>query len=178
MSGAGQNNETTTKVKLPKWYEAAAKDLLGAGKSAAEGGYIPYMGADVAAMAPQTQAGMQGIDAMSAAFGMPTSGGASYLPEAQEFAGGVKGYSSFPGFEEAMNNLKTKYPAAYEFLSQFNKINQQPTGTAQATGFPAPGAKSGWPRPPGGLMGGNRVSLWQTPGSKGPGIADYIANGG
>jgi hypothetical protein len=61
---------------------------------------------------------------MSAAFGMPTGASSAYLPEEQTFAGGVKGYSSFPGFEEAMEALKGKYPGMYEFLSKYNKINQ------------------------------------------------------
>lgn len=136
--GGGKDNKTKTTqtTKLPQWYEDAAKNVINFGQNVASGGYVPFMGPDVAALSPNTKAGIQGVDAMSAAFGMPTSGGAGYLPEEQTFAGGVKGYSSFPGFEESMNALKAKYPAMYDFLSQFNKINQgQSYNPMQATGF-------------------------------------------
>jgi hypothetical protein len=112
----------TETTKLPAWYEDAAKEILALGKKRASLGYTPYMGPDVAAMDPNTLAGMQGFDAMSAAFGMPAGGaaGAAYLPQAQEYAGGVKGYSSFPGFEQAQKALKAKYPGIYDYLMSFS----------------------------------------------------------
>lgn len=126
--------ETTT--KLPAWYEDAAKEIIALGKKRAALGYVPYMGPDVAAMDPNTMAGIQGFDAMSAAFGMPGGGAASasYMPQAQTFAGGVKGYSSFPAFEEAQNALKAKYPGIYNYLQSFS-INPQ-TGAAPGTAPP------------------------------------------
>lgn len=136
MSGDGKKTKTKQETKLPAWYEDAAKDVIAKGNEVASGGYVPYIGPDVAALSDASKAGMQGIDNMSAAFGMPTSGGASYLPEAQTFAGGVKGYSSFPGFEQSMEALKAKYPGMYDFLSQFNKISQgQSFSPSQSTAF-------------------------------------------
>ncbi len=90
------STETTT--KLPAWYEDAAKDLIALGKKRSTLGYVPWMGPDVAALDPASLAGMQGFDAMSAAFGMPGNSAASaqqYLPQATNYAGGVKGYSGF-----------------------------------------------------------------------------------
>lgn len=144
--GSGdKKTKQTQDFKLPKWYEDAAKQVLDFGKGVASNGYTPYIGPDVAALSPSAEAGIQGTDAMSAAFGMPTSGGTGYLPAAQTSAGGVKGYSSFPGFEESMNNLKTKFPGVYEFLSKYNKgmgadaMNSpamaQSFNPTQATGF-------------------------------------------
>lgn len=155
----------TQNFKLPPWYEAAVKDMLASGKNIASGGYVPYMGPDVATITPQTVAGIQGTDAMSSAFGMPTSDG-SYLPAAQEFAGGVKGYSSFPGFEQSMEALKTKYPGMYEFLSKYNKINQGSSyNPSQATWFqdrldPQFNAMTGGP---GGKGKGNQPLLQRAP---------------
>lgn len=122
----GGSKKTTQKqnFKLPAWYEDAAKSAIAFSEDISKAGHVPWLGPDVAALAPQTKAGIAGTDAMSAAFGMPTSGGNPYLPPEQEFAGGVKGYSGFGGFEEAMESLKVKYPGMYNFLSQFNKINQ------------------------------------------------------
>ncbi len=138
MSGGGGNKKTKTSqtFKLPQWYEDAAKNVLAKGEEASKGGYTPWLGPDVAALSPASKAGFQGVDAMSTAFGMPANASAAYLPEEQQFAGGVKGYSSFPTFEESMNALKAKYPAMYEFLSKYNKINQGSSfNPSQATGF-------------------------------------------
>lgn len=136
--GGGKTTKTTQNFTLPKWYEDAAKQVLAKGEAAASGGYTPWIGPDVAALSPAAKAGMAGADAMSAAFGMPTGASASYLPEEQTFAGGVKGYSSFPGFEQAMQALKTKYPGMYEFLAKYNKISQGSSmNPSQVTPFQA-----------------------------------------
>jgi len=128
--------ESTT--KLPPWYEDAAKQIIALGQKRSQLGYVPYMGPDVAAMDPNTMAGIQGFDAMSSAFGMPAGGAASmsYLPQAQTFAGGVKGYSGFPAFEEAQNALKAKYPGIYNYLQSFS-INPQ-TGAPGGGGTTPP----------------------------------------
>jgi hypothetical protein len=136
MSGGAQKTKTKQDFKLPEWYETAAKNAINFGTEISQGGYTPWIGPDVAALAPASKAGFQGVDAMSSAFGMPTGASSSYLPEEQTFAGGVKGYSSFPGFEEAMGALKTKYPGMYDFLSKYNKISQGSSfNPSQATGF-------------------------------------------
>jgi len=125
MSGGGsKKTKTKQDFKLPAWYEDAAKKMISFGDEASQGGYVPWMGPDVAALSPAAKAGFQGVDAMSGAFGMPTGASAAYLPEEQTFAGGVKGYSSFPGFEESMEALKAKFPGMYDFLAKYNKISQ------------------------------------------------------
>jgi len=133
--------ETKTKTQLPAWYEDAAKDLIALGKKRSTLGYVPYLGPDVAAITPQQEAGIKGYDAMSSAFGMPAGGAQalSYLPQATEFAGGVKGYSSFPGFEQSMKALKAKYPGIYDYLQSFS-VNNRDTGISfeQALNPPAP----------------------------------------
>jgi hypothetical protein len=151
--------EQKTTTTLPAWYEDAAKELIALGKKRSQLGYVPWMGPDVAALDPASLAGMQGFDAMSQAFGMPAgaaAGAQQYLPQAQEYAGGVKGYSGFPAFEEAQKALKAKYPGIYEYLQSFSI----PTGEA-GTGTPPPsGGGSGTPPPSGGGGGGGSGSQY------------------
>lgn len=175
MSGGGdQKSKQKSTTKLPEWYETGAKNAINFGQEAAQGGYIPYIGPDVAALSPASKAAFGGIDAMSAAFGMPTGASSSYLPEEVTGAGGVKGYSSFPGFEESMNALKAKFPGAYDFISKYSKLGQgssinpsqvTPGQSMLAPGFNAtmnlfngsgaPGGGAG-PAAPGGAPGASR----------------------
>jgi hypothetical protein len=52
---------------------------------------------------------------MSSAFGMPTTGGANYMPEPVQ-AGGAMGYSAAPIYDQAVANLPA--PVS-EFYSSF-----------------------------------------------------------
>lgn len=115
MSGGKQTSET----KIPEWLSAAAQQGLGRANNVASIGYTPYYGPDVAAMTPMQDAAMSNINAGASAFGMaaPTSSG---MPEAQTFAGGVRGYSSAPMYEAALAELKARYPGQYNaIMSQF-----------------------------------------------------------
>lgn len=115
MGGGKQTSET----KIPEWLSAAAQQGLGRANSVASIGYTPYYGPDVAAMTPMQDAAMSNINTGASAFGMaaPTSSG---MPEAQTFAGGVRGYSSAPMYEAALTELKTRYPGQYNaIMGQF-----------------------------------------------------------
>jgi hypothetical protein len=118
--GGGKGGSQTTKIELPEWYESAAKKALALGEAKAKAGYVPYMGPDVAAFSPQQVQGMQTANDFAAAFGMaPQTDIASTLPPAQEFAGGVRGYSSFPLYKQALAALDTEYPGLSGYLKQF-----------------------------------------------------------
>ena len=107
--------KTTSETALPQWLQDAAQTALGRANTTSQIGYTPYMGPDVAAMTPMQEAAMSNVNAGASAFGMaaPTSSG---MPEAQTFAGGVRGYSSAPMYEAAVNELKTRYPGQYNAL--------------------------------------------------------------
>jgi hypothetical protein len=66
-------------------------------------------------MTPMQEASLANINTGASAFGMaaPTSSG---MPEAQTFAGGVRGYSSAPMYEAAISELKARYPGQYNAL--------------------------------------------------------------
>tara|TARA_Y100000015_G_scaffold35051_1_gene35545 strand:+ start:1146 stop:1589 length:444 start_codon:yes stop_codon:yes gene_type:complete len=103
---------------LPEFAETRVQQGLNMGADVAGTGYTPYYGPDVAALSPREQAAFQSTDAAASAFGMPTSGANSYLPEATTM-GGVTGYSSAPMFEANVDALKANRPGQAEYLESF-----------------------------------------------------------
>lgn len=131
MSG-GKGGSQTTETEIPEWAEEATIANLGRAEQAQQVGYMPYMGPDLAAFNPaQTQAMQQTIDAAQA-FGLAApSAPLQGMPQPQEFAGGMMGYSSFPLFEQAQMELAARNPqqqAAYDALFG----NTMPTTTASS----------------------------------------------
>lgn len=130
MSGGKQTSET----KIPEWLSGAAQQALARANSVAAIPYTPYFGPDVAAMTPMQEAAASNINAGASAFGMAAPTGTG-MPEAQTFAGGVRGYSSAPLYEAAVNELKTRYPGTYNaIMGQFSD--------------PMTGAMPSWMQPP------------------------------
>ena len=113
--GGTQQQEVT----LPRFYETGLQQGLGMGRDIAAMGYVPYYGPDVAAFSPLQQAAFQGTDVMAGAFGMPTTGGQQYMPQAETFAGGVQGYSSAPIYTQAKEALAANAPAQSQYLASF-----------------------------------------------------------
>ena len=118
MSG-GKGGRSNKEVTMPKFAETALQQGIGMEQDVSQTGYVPYYGPEVAAFSPMQEAAFQGTDMAASAFGMPTTGGQQYLPEAQTFAGGMKGYSSAPMFEEAVATLAEKRPGQAEYLESF-----------------------------------------------------------
>lgn len=130
MSGGKQTSET----KIPEWLSGAAQQALARANSVAAIPYAPYFGPDVAAMTPMQEAAASNINAGASAFGMAAPTGTG-MPEAQTFAGGVRGYSSAPMYEAAVAELKARYPGAYNaIMGQFSD--------------PMTGAMPSWMQPP------------------------------
>jgi hypothetical protein len=117
MSG-GKGGKSTTEVKIPAWLEAAGKEALGRGQAAANIGYTPYYGPDVAAMTPMQMAAGQGISSAAGAFGLPGGGmtGMEGMPAPQTFAGGVQGYSSGGLYDQSLAELKRRAPGQYDAI--------------------------------------------------------------
>jgi len=139
MSGGSQTSET----KIPEWLSGAAQQALARANSVAAIPYAPYFGPDVAAMTPMQEAAASNINAGASAFGMAAPTGTG-MPEAQTFAGGVRGYSSAPMYEAAVAELKARNPGTYNaIMSQFADPMtgalpswMQPPAAAQPTGQP------------------------------------------
>ncbi len=142
--GGGKGGSTSTEVSVPAWLEQAAQSGLARGQQAAGIGYVPYRGPDVAALTPMQEAAMANTSAASSAFGlgaspMPGAG----MPAAQTFAGGVRGFSSAPIYDQAVNELRMQNPEQYAKLmapfsgsGQFGITSMPMGGMAQSYGQP------------------------------------------
>ena len=143
MAGGGSETQTST-IEIPEWLQQAAQSGLARGTQAAGIGYVPYRGPDVAALTPLQEAAMFNTSQASSAFGL----GASPLPGAgmptvQTFADGTRGYSAFPLYEQAVNDLRMRDPAQYAKLmapfsggGQFGITSMPMGGGAQSYGQP------------------------------------------
>jgi hypothetical protein len=80
-------------------------------------------GPDVAAFTPFQEAGFQQTADVASAFGvgpqMSRSDIMGGMPAPTEFAGGVRGYSSAPLYEQAVDALAAKRPAQAQFIESF-----------------------------------------------------------
>jgi hypothetical protein len=124
--GSGSTTQETT---IPKWLESAAQDNIAQGQDVAGLGYVPYFGPDVAAFTPMQQAAFQNTGQAANAFGMAGGGmtGMEGMPQPQQFAGGVSGYSSAPMFAETMAALEANNPAQFAAIQNMF-INPQTGG--------------------------------------------------
>ncbi len=115
-----KGGSTSTTVEIPEYIEEAAKRNLTRADAISRIGYVPYYGADVAAMTPLQQAAMQNVAGQAGAFGLatPAGGPMAGMPAPQEFAGGVMGYSSAPMYEEALAELGARRPGQKRFIDE------------------------------------------------------------
>jgi len=127
MSG-GKGGSQTTSVEIPAWLEDAAKRNIAKAEGISQLDFIPYMGADVAGFSPMQLAAMQGTGSAASAFGLGGGDPLAGIPQPQQFAGGIQGYSSYPLYEQALANLQAAAPGQYA-ARQAPFINQQ-TGAA------------------------------------------------
>lgn len=122
MAG-GKGGSSTTSVEVPQYIEDAAKfNLRQAGALGQPGiaqiGYVPYYGADVAAFTPTQEAAFQNVAGQAGAFGLttPAGGAMAGMPTPQEFAGGVRGYSSAPLYEQSLGEFARRRPAQFNLI--------------------------------------------------------------
>lgn len=121
MSSKGGSTTTVQKQQLPAWLDQAAQENLAQAKIAGQIGYMPYYGPEVAGLSPQQTQSMQNTFNAQQAFGMVPQGAefSTGLPEAQQFAGGVSGYSSGGLFDQALAELKARQP---DIAAQYDKF--------------------------------------------------------
>jgi len=132
MSG-GKGGSQTTQVEVPQYVEDAARANLAQGQEVSRIGYTPYYGPSVAAFSPMQTAAMQNTADFASAFGMaPQMDVTAGMPQAEEYAGGIRGYSSAPLYEQAVAELAARRPAQAALIeSQFI----DPTATTMQQGL-------------------------------------------
>lgn len=134
MSG-GKGGSQSSKVKIPAWAEQAMQENLRKANEFGRIGYMPYYGPDVAAFTPMQEMGMQSAYDAAAAYGLAPQGGNAMagVPQAQEFAGGIRGYSSGDLFEQARREFEMRNPQqAASYNQQFIPYGTQETNPGQS----------------------------------------------
>jgi hypothetical protein len=140
MSGGSQTQSTT----IPKFLEDAARENIALGNQVAGLGYVPYFGADVASFTPMQQASFQNTGQAANAFGLAGGNltGMEGMPQPQQFAGGVSGYSSAPMFQETMAALEANNPAQFAAIQDmFNNPQTGARGNQPGMQMQQPGAE-------------------------------------
>lgn len=117
MAG-GKGGSTTTTVEVPQYIEDAAKRNLERADVISRIGYTPYYGPDVAAFTPTQEAAFQNVASQAGAFGLTTPAGGvmAGMPTPQEFAGGIRGYSSAPMYEQSLGEFARRRPAQFNLI--------------------------------------------------------------
>lgn len=108
-----KGGSTSSSVEIPAWLENAAIENINRARDVQRIGYTPYYGPDVAAFSPMQTQAMQATGMGAEAFGLAPSGfdPMAGMPQAQQFAGGLMGYSSAPLYEQSVDMLRQKRPA-------------------------------------------------------------------
>ena len=119
MAGGKGGGQTTT-ADIPDWAKEPTKRNLQRAEQVQQIGYQPYMGPDLAAFNPTQQAAMQSQLDTANAFGMMGPRTAlSDMPQPTQYAGGIQGYSAFPLFEQARQELALRDP---EMQAQYDDL--------------------------------------------------------
>lgn len=160
MAGGGKGGSQTTRVQLPQFIESAAERAVQRGEDVGRIGFVPFTGPDVAAFTPQQEAAFAGTNQAASAFGLPSMQGTG-LPQPETFAGGVRGFSSAPLFEQALAELQATRPGQFDAINSF--FIDPVTGALPAgMAGPAGAGLLGAPNPSlsdvlGGIMDGSRA---------------------
>lgn len=139
MSG-GKGGTQTQAQSIPAWVEGPAKENLARAKAVGEIGYMPYYGPDVAALAPQQEQAMRNTFGAQQAYGMidPSAQFSTGMPQAQEYAGGVRGYSSGNLFDQAVAELAARQPDQVARYGKVMNPNINPEAYTQAVNAQLP----------------------------------------
>jgi len=118
--GGGKGGSKTTETTIPEWVRAPADRNLQRAEAVQQLEYMPYFGAQVAALNENQTNAMQNNANAASAFGLlaPTDVMAD-MPTPTTYANGMKGYSSMPIYDQAMKELTASNPEnmdAYDAL--------------------------------------------------------------
>ena len=141
-----KGGSTTQEVKVPEYVEAAARRNLGKADDIAAMGYVREYGPSVAAFTPMQEAAFQNTADAASAFGL---GGGNLsardlrggMDAPTTYAGGVRGYSSAPMYEDMLAQLEANAPGQYDYLRSFSI--DPVTGEMGSRAAPAPAPVQG-----------------------------------
>ena len=119
-----KGGSTSTKVEVPQYIEDAARSNLTQADKISKLGFIPEYGPTVAAFTPLQEAAFQGTAQAAGAFGLPGGGMSQQdimggMPAPTTYAGGVRGYSSLPIYEQALEAFGQARPGQKRYAESF-----------------------------------------------------------
>lgn len=121
--GKGGKETTTEETTIPDWLKQPAIRNLQRAEDVQRIEYMPYRGAEIAAFNDVQNLAMNNNLNTAKAFGLlapdSTLTAESQMPTPTEFAGGFKGYSSMPLYDQALAETRKAQPdavAQYEAL--------------------------------------------------------------
>jgi len=110
MSG-GKGGSTTQTASIPAWVTDASKANLAKANEIADLGPMRNYGPTVAAFNDNQTAGFQNTADLASAFGMNAPADVmAGMPQAQDFGGGVMGYSAAPIVDQQLASLQQNAP--------------------------------------------------------------------
>ena len=120
MSG-GKGGSQTTQAQIPDWAKEPTIRNIARAEELQKVGYMPYYGADVASFSPMEQMAMQGTVNQAQAFGLAPQGmnAMAGMPQPQQFAGGLTGYSAGSLYDQALAETQARNP---EFAQRYNEL--------------------------------------------------------
>ena len=145
--------QTTQTMEIPDYLERPLKSNIAKAEELARIGFTPYMGPDVAAITPMQEAAMRNTSQAAQAYGLQGADPMAGMPQAQT-VGGVRGYSSFPIYEQALAELEARMPGQYAALRApfidpiTGEQPSSPFGNGGQAAAPAPQAASAASRQP------------------------------
>lgn len=139
MAG-GKGGKQTSEVTIPQYIEDAARRNLSKADDIAAMGYVPEYGPTVAAFTPMQEAAFRNTADAASAFGLGGDMSARDLRGGMDapttYAGGVRGYSSAPMYEDMLAQLEANAPGQYDYLRSFSI--DPVTGKMGSRAAPAP----------------------------------------
>jgi len=117
----GGTTSAGSATEIPQWVQDAGRRQYQTGTELGQIGFAPYYGADVAAFNPLQTAAFDSTGMAANAFGM---GGGSPtfatdgIQAPQTFAGGMRGYSGMPMYNEALDTFQEQRPYQKQQLEQ------------------------------------------------------------
>jgi len=120
MSG-GKGGSDTTSVEIPQYIEDAARRNLAKADQIAQIGNVVNPGPTSAAFTPMQSSAFQNTADTANAFGMNAPVGQANIQrggmdEAQQYANGVRGYSSAPIYDQSMEAFGQRDPGQKAFI--------------------------------------------------------------
>jgi hypothetical protein len=137
MSSLSGSQTTTTKLS-PEMEKHAALTMQRS-QDAANVGFVPYSGPQVAAFTPMQQAAFDSNNMAASAFGLPTAPGTG-TPAPTDFGGGMMGHSGMPLYQQALQSLMQSNPQQYNALIANTPGMQQAPMPMQSNGAMQPNA--------------------------------------